>query len=103
MERRWSAWLSALCLLFASWIAIAFLSLRLAPGAEIAAVLFPPWWSARQAIAAAASADAAIIRTGIIPAILVVEITKQNGLARLHDAGAWFAVDPQALGGCLVK
>jgi len=103
MERRWSTWLNATCLLLASVIAVASLSLRLPSDAEIAAVLFPPWWDAQHAISAAASADAAIIRTGIVPTILVVQLAKHDGLARLREAGMWLAVDPQAIGGCFTN
>ncbi|MDO9059297.1 MAG: hypothetical protein Q7U92_09815, partial [Bradyrhizobium sp.] len=69
---RWPAWLNATALLLASAVAIAVLSLQVRPGAEIVAVAFPPWWSARQIYQAAASADAAIVRTTALAAILVV-------------------------------
>ena len=49
---------------------------------------------------AAASADAAIVRTTAVPAILVVRPNDHDGLARLHNAGAWFAIDPQAIAAC---
>jgi hypothetical protein len=103
MERRWSIWLNATCLLLASVIAVASLSLRLPPDVDVAAVIFPPWWNARQTMSAAATADAAIIRTGIIPAILIVQPAKQDGLSRLREAGIWFAVNPQAIAACFTN
>ena len=97
---RWPAWLNATLLLIASWIAIAALAFQARPGAEIVAVAFPPWWSAQQVLLAAASADAAIVRTTALPAILVVRPNDHDGLARLHSAGAWLAIDPQAIAAC---
>ena len=100
MGRRWPIWLNASALLLASWTTIAALTLRLPANAEIAAVLFPPWWSVQRAMAATASADAAVIRTGIIPTILIVQLAGSDGLQRLRDAGIWLALDPRAVGGC---
>jgi hypothetical protein len=67
------------------------------------AVAFPPWWSAQRIFAAAASADAAIVRTTAIPSILVVEPDHDKGLMRLREAGAWLAIDPQAIAACFTK
>jgi len=100
---RWPAWLNAAALLAASWIAIAALSLQVRPGAEAVAVVFPPWWSAQQVFAAAASANAAIIRITAIPSLLVVRPDDHDGLTRLRGAGAWLAMDPQAIAACLTK
>jgi hypothetical protein len=100
---RWPAWLNAAVMLVASWIAIAALSLQVRPGAEAVAVVFPPWWSAQQVFAAAASANAAIIRMTAIPSLLVVRPDDHDGLTRLRGAGAWLAMDPQAIAACLTK
>jgi hypothetical protein len=97
---RWPAWLNATALLLASVIAVAGISLRVGPGAEVVAVAFPPWWSSQQAFEAAASADAAIIRTTAMAAILVVRPHDHDGLTRLHQAGAWLTIDPQAIAAC---
>jgi len=99
-ERTWPIWLNASALLLVSWIAVASLALRLPATSETAAVVFPPWWTAAQAIAAIASADAAVVRTGIVPTILIVQLTKPGGLKRLRATGAWFILNPQAVGGC---
>ncbi len=100
MGRKLPIWLNASALLLASWTAIAALSLRLPAGAEIAAVVFPPWWSAQQTISATASAGAAVVRTGMLPAIVIVQLTGPDGLQRLRNAGIWLALDPRAVGGC---
>ena len=94
------AWLGAAALLIASWIAVAALSLHAGADAQIVAVAFPPWWSARQALLAAASANASIVRMTAIPALLVVRPDSKSGLRRLYDAGAWLAIDPQAVAAC---
>ena len=96
----WPAWLSATALLLVSVGAVAALSFQVRPGAEVVAVAFPPWWSSRQIFEAAASAHAAIVRTTAITAILVVRPDEREGLARLREAGAWLAIDPQAIAGC---
>ena len=97
---KWPAWLNATALLIASFVAVAVLSLQVRPGTEIVAVAFPPWWSAEQTFRAAASADAAIVRMTALPSLLVVRPDRRDGLARLHEAGAWFAIDPQAIAAC---
>src|ERR1700761_9093415 len=99
--KRWPAWLNAAILLLSSWILIAALSFQIRPDTEIVAVVFPPWWSAEQAFGAAASANAALVRTTAIPAVLVVRPDEQAGLARLREAGAWFSIDPRAIAACL--
>jgi hypothetical protein len=100
---RWLAWVNPAGLLVASFVGIAALSLQARPGTEVVAVAFPPWWSAQRIFAAAASADAAIVRTTAIPSILVVEPDHDNGLMRLREAGAWLAIDPQAIAACFTK
>lgn len=95
--------MNAAILLVVSWLAVAALSLHARPGIEVVAVAFPPWWSARQAFQAAASADAAIVRITAIPAVLVVRPGDHDGLTRLREAGAWLAIDPQAIAACFSK
>lgn len=94
------SWLNAAALLLASWVAIAALSLQVRTGAEVLAVAFPPWWSTRQVLLATASANAAIVRTTGVPAILVVRPDGNDGLTRLRQAGAWVTFDPQSVGAC---
>jgi hypothetical protein len=96
----WSAWLSATALLLVSVGAVAALSLQVRPGAEAVAVAFPPWWTSQQIFEAAASADAAIVRTTAVTAILVVRPDDHEGLTRLRQAGAWLAIDPKAIAAC---
>jgi hypothetical protein len=98
---RWPAWANAAILLLSSWLFIAALSFQIRTDTEVVAVVFPPWWSAEQALQAATSARAAFVRTTAIPAILVVRPDDHAGLSRLRDAGAWFSVDPRAVAACL--
>jgi hypothetical protein len=99
-KRRWPAWLNAAFLLIVSWVIVASLSLHVRPGTEVVAVAFPPWWNARQALLAAASANAAIVRMTAIPAVLVVRPDGDEGLTRLRNAGAWLTIDPKAIAAC---
>ncbi|WP_366526262.1 hypothetical protein [Bradyrhizobium sp.] len=99
--RRWAAWSNAAVLLVAGWVALAFLSLQVRPGATVVAVAFPPWWSTPQVFAAAASARAAIVRATALPTLLVVRPDDHDGLAQLHEAGAWLVMDAQAISACL--
>jgi hypothetical protein len=94
------AWLNATALLIASFIAIAALSFQVRPGAQVVAVAFPPWWTSQRAFLAAASVDAIMVRTTTLPSLLVVRIDQPAGLNRLREAGAWFALDPQAIAAC---
>lgn len=98
---RWPAWLNATALLFSSWIAIAALFFQIGTDAEVVAVAFPLWWNAQQAFQAASSANASIIRTTAIPAILVVRRDSRAGPDRLREAGVWLAMNPQAVAACL--
>jgi hypothetical protein len=98
---RWPAWLNAIILLLSSWIFIVALSFQARPDTEVVAVVFPPWWSAQQAFEAAAAANAVFVRPTAIPAIVVVRPDERAGLIRLHEAGAWFAIDPRAVAACL--
>jgi hypothetical protein len=52
---------------------------------------------------AAGSADAAIVRTTAMPSLLVVRPDRTDGMARLRHAGAWFAIDPQAIAACFSR
>jgi hypothetical protein len=97
---RWLAWLNAAALLVASFIAIAALSFQVRAGADVVAVAFPPWWTSQQIFEAAASADAAIVRTTAISAVLVVRPKDLDGLSRLRQAGVWLTIDPQAIAAC---
>ncbi len=96
----WPAWLNAAALLLASVSAVAALSLQVPPGAAVVAVAFPPWWSSQQIFEATASADAAIVRTTAVTALLVVRPNDHEGLIRLRQAGAWLTIDPKAIAGC---
>jgi hypothetical protein len=100
---RWSDWLNASALLIASAIAMAALSFQVRTGTEVVAVAFPPWWSSRQVLLAAASANAAIVRITALPAVLVVRPDDRDGLTQLRKAGAWLTMDPQAVAACVTQ
>jgi hypothetical protein len=97
-----SAWTPALLLLFATTVGMLCLMSRpsTAIGATVAAI-FPPWWTAERSFAAAASAEGAIVRTGVWSNILVLNIADADLPYRLRTAGAFFLVNPVAVGGCL--
>jgi hypothetical protein len=103
VTHEWPAWLNATGLLLASFIGVAALAFRVSPGAEIVAVAFPPWWSSQQVFAAIASAHAAIVRTTAVPTLMVVRPDDHEGLTRLHEAGVWLTIDPQAIAACFTK
>jgi hypothetical protein len=65
------------------------------PSGPVAAV-FPPWWSARRAVTAAAAAGA-VIRFGAYPSIMIVLAADR---AQLRSHGAWLLLDPRAVGDC---
>jgi len=100
-SHRWPHWLSPVALLLVSWVWIAALTFRVGPGDSAVAVIFPPWWTADRAFAAAAAAEASIVRVGAVGSVLVVQPSALNGLQRLYRAGAWLAVNPTGLGACL--
>ena len=100
IRRWWPSWLNALLLLLASVTGVTMLSFQARPDAEIVAVAFPAWWGSGEAMSAAASANAAIVRMTAVPSLLVVRPDKREGLSRLYAAGAWFALDPQAIAAC---
>jgi hypothetical protein len=86
--------------LVASFIAVAALSFQTPPDSEVVAAVFPPWWSTQHIFEAAASADASIIRTTAIAAVVVVKPDEHGGIERLRKAGALLTIDPQAIAGC---
>ena len=55
----------------------------------------------QQRLAALNSARTVTLNGATVPAILVVRPDGRDGLTRLHQAGVWFAVDPQAIGACI--
>ena len=113
--RPWPVAANAALLLIVSTLALAMLTLAPppttpgigAPGGgstdAVRAAVFPPWWHATRSFLAASAAGVTIIRTGAIPAILIVRLEHADSLARLRQAGAWLLLDPQALGGCTGK
>jgi len=99
----WSAWSNATALLFVGWVLIAFLALQARPGAEVVAVVFSPLWNSQQIFSALASSDASIVRTTALTAVVVVRPHDHDGATRLHRAGAWLIIDPQAVAACMAN
>lgn len=102
-------WISrwALPVLLGCGTAVAALGLgtqvRASVDAPVAAV-FPPWWSASDAVAAA-GAVGRIVRLGSVRFVVVVTSEGAVGqfgdiATRLRAAGAVLVVDPLVLGGC---
>ncbi len=88
---------------FAALGLMAVLPLGVALGAQArppavgpVAAVFPPWWHAARAFAAAGTAGP-VARFGALPFIVIVAAPDR---ARLRAAGAWLLLDPRALGGC---
>jgi len=63
------------------------------------AAVFPPWWSASRAFAAAASAGD-VLNGGAYGFVLIVQSRRPGLGARLRAAGALFLLNPLAVGGC---
>jgi len=94
---RWSVWLPPLGLMLVSALACAWLALQSAPGSNVVALLFPPWWSAARVFMAAAPAGQ-VIRFGLFPDIVI--LAPQPGGLPPGATGAWAVLDPRHLGGC---
>src|SRR5712671_200879 len=95
-------WLPAILLLVVSFLGTAWIGLRPSPAiGEPVAAVFPPWWGAERAFAAASSSGGAIVREGAWPSILVLSSADEDFADRLHAAGAWLLLNPKALDACL--
>jgi hypothetical protein len=104
MERRsphrfLATWLPCTALAAGSVLAALAMTLQPPESGPVAAV-FPPWWSATQALVAAASAGTPI-RFGATGFVVVILPDTQGAVGRLRQAGAWAVLDPLALGGCV--
>jgi hypothetical protein len=97
---RLTKWLYPIALLLFSWVWVAVLVAQARPGADVVAAVFPPWWTTERSLAAAAAAGASIVRAGGLSSILVVRPADLGGVERLNQAGAWFMIDPKAVGAC---
>ena len=100
---RWPHGLCPVALLLVGWVFVAALTFRPGAGDTAVAVIFPPWWSADRAFAAAASAEASIVRVGGFDSVLVVQPAAFDGLDRLYRAGAWLALNPTGVGACVAN
>ena len=90
-------WSTAVGLVLASTLALVP---ALAPvrGADQVAVVYPPWWSAARAVAAAARTDR-VVSLGAAPFVVVVRTSSADALARLKAGGALAFLNP-VVGAC---
>ena len=94
------AWVPALLLLLATLLGAGWAGTRPGAEGEPVAALFPPWWRAERVLAAALGTEGAILRTGGLAGVLVVQSPEPGFADRLRAAGAWVLLNPRALGGC---
>lgn len=95
----------AAALVLVSSLALPFLAGAPADAATVAAI-FPPWWSASTALAAAAQAtgpEGAIVGLGNLPFIIILRPAPGEGHAPLRRAGAFLVLDPNGFTGCAGK
>lgn len=71
-------------------------AIAMPPSGDVVAAVFPPYWSAGEVAAAAASAGR-IVRRGGVGFVMVVALDKDGG-AKLNAAGALLQLDPRVLG-----
>ena len=99
--RSLAAW-TPLALVFAgSLMTAALASVRPSDAARLAAI-FPPWWSAERALAAAASVGP-VAGFGRLPFIVAVSGAAPGTGARLKLSGALFVVDGSRFSFCISR
>ena len=64
-----------------------------------AAAVFPPWWTAMQAGAAAGD----VAGMGGAPFVVIVRGAPETLTAQLRQAGAWLILEPNSFGLCEAK
>ena len=104
-----TTWAPALSLSFLSLVAA--LVLGAAPrDARVAAAIFPPWWDAPRALAAADQAGA-VTGVGAYPFVIITTLDPRHSgalsdgqalAAALRAQGAWLVVDPGLAGPCVL-
>jgi hypothetical protein len=99
----WQGVLPAMALLAGSLLLVLAMHLRLPKAGEQVAVVFPPGTSLVAAATALSAANARLVRPGGIDSIIVAEFAQDMSFAELIQRGMWFALDPEAIGGCLVS
>lgn len=92
------SWLAPAILALGSFVAVPVLAA--APrDPQVAAAVFPPWWTPSKALAAADDAGH-ILAVGRASFIVIVRSTDGDVAPRLHASGALLVLDPQAAGPC---
>lgn len=99
----WLPWTAGVVLAVAGALLLALLASRPAtPGRQVALV-FAPWVASAEAVGAVAELDGRLVRPGTFGNVLVAVFDRPTSLSSLRRHGAWLALDPLALGGCLSR
>lgn len=72
------------------------------PASDIAAGVFPPWWSPAQALSAAAEAGY-VQGVGAFPFIVIVKSDDGDLEQRLSSAGSLLTLNPFGVMGCIAR
>lgn len=92
--------------ILAAWVAAAGLLLALGAlppdRAGTVAVLFPPATDGMAALAAVAAADGALVRTTILPNVVIADGRDPGFVGRLRQAGALAAYPPLDVGFAMI-
>ncbi len=72
------------------------------PASGPVAAMFPPWWDASRAVAAAAQGGL-VLRLGLTAFVVVVVPDEAQGRDRLWRTGAWLLLAGNGLAGCELK
>lgn len=92
--------LPAFALLMISAIAIGAATVRPGAGTRQVAIIFNPFASAEAVARVIADSGVRMVRNGIVPTIVVVDLGQAVSPDDLYRAGAWLVVDAIAAGGC---
>jgi hypothetical protein len=101
-RRTLAAYLPAAALALLSFLALSALSLRPPADSPQVAAVFPPGTDFPQVQARLAGTPMRLVRNGLTDWIAIVDLGGADP-ALLRGRGAWLILDPQALGGCLVR
>jgi len=100
-DRGWLPWAAGGGLAVAGALLLALLASRPATPGQQVALVFAPWAAPEAAVGAVAALDGRLVRAGTFGNVLVAVFDRPTSLASLRGHGAWLALDPLALGGCL--
>lgn len=92
-------YLPAVAMLIASVVVLGGLSLRPPADERQVAAIFEPGAGFASIQTRLAGTGMRLVRNGLFENIVIVDLGDRS-TGKLLEAGAWFVVDPQALGGC---